>query len=52
MPDFMSKNIERTFSEGLQSNEGNISWVRISNYFTHESDSLNQIALYWEVFPY
>ena len=34
----MSKNIERTFSERLQSNKEIISWVMISNWFTHESD--------------
>ena len=45
MPDFeMSKFIERTSSEVLQLNEENISWVMISNWFTHELDVNNQIG--------
>ena len=32
----ISKNIERTSGEGLQSKEENISLVIVSNWFTHE----------------
>ena len=42
----MSKNIERTSSEGLQSIEENILLFMISNWFTHESDGQRQIGLY------